>query len=654
MPLGDAAAMRSAFEAAYRARFGFAGVGDLVVERIGAEAIAATPPLPAPPSVARTLPPIAEAQIVMAGAPRRTPIHDRSGIAAGDRIAGPAVIVDANATTVIEPGWSAAADRLGNLILTRHAPPAAATGGDDAVDPVRLEIFSGLFMGLAEEMGAALQHSAASVNIRERLDFSCALFDADGHLIANAPHIPVHLGSMGESIRTILARRGGGADGRGIRPGDVYALNAPYDGGTHLPDITVIMPVFAGGGTPAFFVAARGHHADIGGISPGSMPPDSRCIEEEGVVIDNLLLVDSGGFREAAVRALLASGRYPSRAIEMNVADLKAQVAACARGAEGLLRLCADRGTGVVSAYMRHVQDHAAAAVRALIGRLRGGAFAYELDSGAVVRVAVAIDAEAGSAVVDFAGTSAQQPSNFNAPRSVVRAAVLYVMRCLLDEPVPLNDGCLAPVTILIPEGSMLDPRYPAAVVAGNVEVSQVITDALFGAFGAIAGAQGTMNNFTFGDARHQYYETIAGGSGAGPDFDGTAVVQTHMTNSRMTDPEVLETRFPVLVEAFAIRCGSGGAGAHRGGDGATRRIRFLAPMDAAILANRRRVPPFGLAGGAPGGRGATRVERADGTVDTLGGTASVAMQAGDVFVIETPGGGGHGAAPGADEGGCG
>ena len=645
VPLGDAQAMRDAFESAHRARFAFAGSGDLIVERLSAEAILATPTVDLPPPATTSAPPIADVQTFMAGAAHSAPIHARTGIARGDRIDGPAVIVDANATAVIEPGWRAEADERGNLILSRHAALRVDTGGDSRADPVRLEIFSGLFMGLAEEMGAALQHSASSVNIRERLDFSCALFDAAGHLIANAPHIPVHLGSMGESIRTIVTRRGEHADGRGILPGDVYALNAPYDGGTHLPDITVIMPVFAGADRPAFFVAARGHHADIGGISPGSMPPDSRSIEQEGVVIDNLLLVDAGGFREAAVRELLGSGRYPSRAIDMNVADLKAQVAACARGAEGLRRLCADRGTEVVVAYMRHVQDHAEAAVRTLIGRLRDGRFAYEMDSGAIIRVAVAIDAAAGNAIVDFTGTSAQQPTNFNAPRSVVRAAVLYVMRTLLDEGVPMNDGCLAPVTIVIPEGSMLDPRYPAAVVAGNVEVSQAITDALFGALGAMAGSQGTMNNFTFGDATHQYYETIAGGSGAGPGFDGTAVVQTHMTNSRMTDPEVLETRFPVLVERFAIRRGSGGAGAHPGGDGATRRIRFLAPMRASILANRRRVPPFGLDGGAPGGLGANHVARIDGTLERLGATASVDMAAGDVFVIDTPGGGGYGAA---------
>ena len=515
---------------------------------------------------------------------------------------------------------------------------------------MRLEIFSGLFMALAEEMGAALQHAASSVNIRERLDFSCALFDDEGNLIANAPHMPVHLGSMGESIRTILARRRDGADGRGIRRGDVYALNAPYDGGTHLPDITVIMPVFVDDATPAFFVAARGHHADVGGISPGSMPPDSRTIDEEGVVIDNLLLVENGRLRAAELRALMASGRYPSRAIDMNVADLKAQVAACARGADGLATLCAEQGAATVAAYMRHVRAHSEAAVRRLLARLEDGAFACEMDVGATIRVAVTIDRARSGATVDFTGTSAQQPSNFNAPRSVVRAAVLYVMRTLLDEPVPMNDGCLAPVEIVIPEGSMLDPRSPAAVVAGNVEVSQAVTDALFGALGACAASQGTMNNFTFGDATRQYYETIAGGSGAGPGFDGTSVIQTHMTNSRMTDPEILETRFPVLVEAFAIRRGSGGDGAYRGGDGASRRIRFRAPMRAAILAGRRRIAPFGLAGGSDASPGSNRIERADGTVETLPSTAAVEMRPGDVFVIETPGGGGYGAPDRGDD----
>jgi 5-oxoprolinase (ATP-hydrolysing) len=447
---------------------------------------------------------------------------------------------------------------------------------------------------------------------------------------------------MGESIRTILRRRTN--DGRGIRRGDVYALNAPYDGGTHLPDITVIRPVFASDTStaPDFFVAARGHHADIGGISPGSMPPGSTTLAEEGIVFDNVLLVEDGQSREVETRALLASGPCPARNIDMNIADLSAQVAACARGARGLLDACALYTTPVVHAYMGHVQDHAEEVVRRLIPTLTSGSFVYELDNGSVVKVAVTVGNDA-TLDVDFTGTSAQQPTNFNAPVAVVRAAVLYVLRTLTDTPVPLNDGFLRPVTIRVPQGSMLNPRPDAAVVAGNVETSQVITDALFGALGALAGSQGTMNNFTFGNERHQYYETIAGGSGAGPEFDGADAVQTHMTNSRLTDPEILEARFPVLVERFAIRTGSGGAGTHKGGDGVVRRIRFREKMDAGILSNRRRVPPFGLAGGAPGSLGINRVERADGTVEILGATASVEMAPGDVFGIETPGGGGFG-----------
>ena len=463
--------------------------------------------------------------------------------------------------------------------------------------------------------------------------------------------MPVHLGSMGESIRAILRRRGPGADGRpidgrGMQRGDVYALNAPYDGGTHLPDVTVIMPVFVEGrDAPAFHVAARGHHADIGGITPGSMPPGSRSVEEEGVILDNLLVVDRGDFREAAIRDLLGSGPHPARNIDQNIADLSAQIAACAKGASELIRISNEYGVDTVSAYMAHVQDQAEAAVRRLIGRLDDGRFTYAMDNGATVQVAVTIDAAARAATIDFTGTSDQLPGNFNAPLSVVRAAVLYVVRTLIDEAVPMNDGCLKPIGIIVPQGSMLHPRHPAAVVAGNVETSQVVTDAIFGALGAMAGAQGTMNNFTFGNDRHQYYETIAGGSGAGPDFDGAAVVQTHMTNSRLTDPEILETRFPVLLEEFSIRSGSGGAGRHRGGDGAVRRIRFLADMTAGILANRRVVPPFGLAGGADGAPGRNWVERADGSVEPLGSTAAVDLNAGDAFVIETPGGGGFGKA---------
>ncbi len=637
--------MIAAFDAAHLAQFGFASTQPLIVDRIVAEAVAASPPVePMPVALpADAAEPRAVVPVHMAGEWHETPVLAREGLPAGHAVEGPALIIDPMSTTVVEPGWRARVDTIGNLILERAAARRVASIGT-ASDPARLAIFAGLFMSIAEEMGAALQRSAASVNIRERLDFSCALFDATGNLVANAPHIPVHLGSMGDSIRTIIAARGGDADGRGIRRGDAYALNAPYRGGTHLPDITVIMPVFTDGGTtPAWFVAARGHHADVGGITPGSMPPDSVSVEQEGVLLDDVLVMDEGRFCEADLRALFGGGQYPARNIDQNIADLAAQLAACTRGAAGLARIAGEYGVDVVSAYMEHVQANADAATRRLIARLDDGAFAYEMDYGAVVRVAIRVNRAAETMTVDFAGTSDQLFNNFNAPVSIVRAAVLYVLRVLLDEAVPLNDGCLRSVTIVVPEGSMLNPRFPAAVVAGNVETSQVVTDAVFGALGAMAGSQGTMNNFTFGDETYQYYETIAGGSGAGPTHDGTAVIQTHMTNSRLTDPEILETRFPVLLEAFAIRRGSGGAGAHKGGDGGLRRIRFLADMTACILANRRRVPPFGLDGGVAGAVGAARVERADGSIERLGSTAKVDMQPGDVFVIETPGGGGCG-----------
>jgi 5-oxoprolinase (ATP-hydrolysing) len=517
------------------------------------------------------------------------------------------------------------------------------------IDPVMLEVMANLFMAIAEEMGVALQNTASSVNIKERLDFSCALFDRDGSLVANAPHIPVHLGSMGDSIRTIIEARGQApdgspADGRGMKPGDVYVLNAPYRGGTHLPDITVIMPAFVTGDpAPAWFVAARGHHADIGGIAPGSMPPDSRNVEEEGVLIDNVLLVDSGRFLESEMRALLGSGRWPARNPDRNIADLKAQIAACARGVSELKRVAAEHGRAAIDAYMAHVMAYAEEAVRRLIDRLSDGNFRYELDNGGCVSVAIRVDRAARTAVVDFAGTSPQQDGNFNAPYSICRAATLYVFRTLVADSIPLNDGCMRPITLAVPEGSMLNPNYPAAVVAGNVETSQVITDCLFAAMGALAPSQGTMNNFTFGDERRQYYETIAGGAGAGPDFDGASAVQTHMTNSRLTDPEILETRHPVLLERFAIRHGSGGAGAHHGGDGVIRRIRFLEPMHAAILSNRRRVPPRGINGGGDAAPGINRVIRADGSEELLSATASAEMAPGDAFEIETPGGGGFG-----------
>ncbi|MBV8687971.1 MAG: hydantoinase B/oxoprolinase family protein [Alphaproteobacteria bacterium] len=655
VPVGEG--MADAFEAAHLKRFGFASPGTpVVVETAVVEAVGKSSPgspgegdraehgggaLAAqeapPPSCGRSPSP--------AKAGEDHAVLDRADLPPGALVRGPALIVDPSATTVLEPGWQAEVDARANLILTRAVPRGAAQAAGTDADPVRLELFNNLFMAIAEEMGVALQNTASSVNIKERLDFSCALFDREGALIANAPHIPVHLGSMGDSIRTVIEARGERRDGRGMRPGDAYVLNAPYRGGTHLPDVTVVMPVFAADGdeAPAWYVAARGHHADIGGIAPGSMPPDSRSILEEGVLIDNALLVDEGRLLEAEMRVLLGSGLWPARRPDRNLSDLKAQVAACARGAAELRRVAGDYGREVVDAYMGHVQANAEEAVRRLVGGLRDGAFRYAMDNGAEIRVAVTVDREARAATVDFTGTSAQQPDNFNAPYSICRAATLYVFRAMVDDAIPMNDGCLRPITLIVPEGSMLNPLYPAAVVAGNVETSQVVTDCLFAACRALAPSQGTMNNFTFGDDRRQYYETIAGGAGAGPDFDGASGVQTHMTNSRLTDPEILETRYPVLIERFALRQGSGGMGRQRGGDGIERHVRFLEPMRANILSNRRKVAPRGIEGGGDAAPGVNRVVRADGRVEMLGATASAQMRAGDMFVVETPGGGGYG-----------
>jgi 5-oxoprolinase (ATP-hydrolysing) len=676
--------MREDFEAAHKLRFGFdAPEAKVVIETAIVEAVGKGDDLqssparggmdrsPRPPDMAsdrgaiRTCP--SRAKRVVEGArseaqnrrhhpshsppprPGEDPVIDRASLSPGDTIPGPALIIDPSATTMVEPGWQAEVDAHDNLILTRAVPREATPAIGTEVDPVRLEIMSNLFMAIAEEMGVALQSTASSVNIKERLDFSCALFDREGGLIANAPHIPVHLGSMGDSIRTMIEARGpdrtgAPADGRGMKPGDVYVLNAPYRGGTHLPDITVIMPVFLESApAPAWYVAARGHHADIGGIAPGSMPPDSRNVHDEGVLIDNVLLVDRGRFLEAEMRALLGSGDRPARNPDRNIADLKAQIAACARGANELRRVAAEQGHETVDAYMGHVMAYAEEAVRRLMGRLADGAFSYEMDNGAHVSVAIRVDRAARTAEVDFTGTSDQQENNFNAPVSICRAATLYVFRTMVDDAIPLNDGCMRPIALKVPEGSMLNPHYPAAVVAGNVETSQVITDCLFAAAGALAPSQGTMNNFTFGNESWQYYETIAGGAGAGPDFNGASAVQTHMTNSRLTDPEILETRFPVILERFAIRRGSGGAGAHRGGDGVERRIRFRAPMHAAILSNRRRVAPRGIAGGGDAKPGVNKVIRADGREELLTATDAADMAAGDAFVIETPGGGGYG-----------
>jgi 5-oxoprolinase (ATP-hydrolysing) len=567
------------------------------------------------------------------------PLYRREDLGAGQRIDGPAVIAEANATTVVEPEWRATVTSLNHLLLERIKERKTHVALGTRVDPVMLEIFNSLYMSIAEQMGLRLQNTAYSVNIKERLDFSCALFDAEGSLIANAPHMPVHLGSMGESIKTVIRLNAGT-----MKPGNVYVLNAPYNGGTHLPDVTVITPVFDSRQI-LFYVGSRGHHADIGGITPGSMPPGSKVVEEEGVLIDNFLLVEEGRFREKETVALLTSGRYPVRNVQQNIADLRAQVAANEKGVQELRRMVEHFGLDVVRAYMRHVQDNAEESVRRVIGVLKDGEFDLPLDNGAHIRARIHIGEDRRSARIDFTGTSAQLPNNFNAPAAVCMAAVLYVFRTLVEDDIPLNAGCLKPLEVLIPEGCMLRPRYPAAVVAGNVETSQCITDALYGALGVLAASQGTMNNFTFGNERHQYYETVAGGSGAGPGFDGADVVQTHMTNSRLTDPEVLEWRFPVLLESFAIRDASGGQGRWRGGHGAVRRIRFLEPMTAAILSGRRLVRPHGLAGGEPGMPGRNYVIRAGGGRDELGPFAQTEMAAGDVFVIETPGGGGYGPA---------
>ncbi len=499
---------------------------------------------------------------------------------------------------------------------------------------MRLEIFNNLFMAIAEEMGATLQNTASSVNIKERLDFSCAIFDAEGGLVANAPHMPVHLGSMGDCVTAIMRAH------PAMHEGDMFATNAPYDGGTHLPDVTVVAPVFIGG-VRRFFAAARGHHADIGGISPGSMPPFSANIAEEGVLFDGTRMITGGKIDERAVRAVLESGPHPARNPEQNIADLKAQAAACAKGAAELTRICKQYGADIVTAYMGHVQDNAEEEVRKVIGALKDGEFAMPMDGGMEIRVKISVDREARSAIVDFTGTSAQQPNNLNAPGSVTKAAVLYVFRCLVAGDIPMNAGCLKPLKIVVPEGSLLNPRPPAAVAGGNVETSQAVVDALFGALGTMAAAQGTMNNLTFGNARHQYYETVCGGAGAGPGFDGQSAVHTHMTNSRLTDPEVLETRFPVLLEEFSIRTGSGGRGRHKGGDGVLRRICFREAMNAAILSMRRETEPFGLEGGEAGQPGANMAIRAGGETVGLRGRDEIAVKAGDAILIATPGGGG-------------
>ncbi len=639
--LDEPAAMREEFEGIHRRLYSFLLDRPLVVEAVSVELIAASEaPLPTGTgTTASRAGCTGYVRLYTGGAWRSVPLHRRADLASGVEVEGPAIVTEDDATTVVDAGWRLTTTGEGDLRLDRVDARAGAASHDaDAADPVMLEIFNNLFMSVAEQMGVRLEQTAQSVNIKERLDFSCALFDADGYLVANAPHIPVHLGSMGTSVREVIARR------RDIMPGQAYAVNDPYHGGTHLPDITVVSPVHdAEGREVLFWVASRGHHAEIGGITPGSMPARSTSVDEEGILFDAWLLVDDGRFQEGQTRALLTDGPHPSRDPDGNLADLRAQVAANTRGAEEVAAMIGHFGLDVVQAYMRHVQDNAEAAVRRVIETLADGEHSYETDSGAVIRVRVSVDRTNRAATIDFTGTSPQLAGNLNAPAAVTTAAVLYVFRTLVDDDIPLNDGCLRPLEIVLPEASMLSPQHPAAVVGGNVETSQAITGALFAALGVMAEGAGTMNNVSFGNATHQYYETLASGSGAGDGFHGTDVVQTHMTNSRLTDPEVLESRYPVLLESHAIRSGSGGGGRWLGGDGGVRRLRFLEPMTVSLLSGHRRIPPYGMAGGSPGALGRNCIERADGTLTHLAGNDVVEVVAGDVLVVETPGGGGYG-----------
>ncbi len=644
--LGTPDEMTARFEAAHRQRYGFVMPEKaLIIEAAAVEAVGimtevTEPDIETDPD-AGGLDTLATVETHMAGAAQATPVFDRDRMGPGDAVDGPAIIREQTATTIVEPGWRAELTAKGHLILTRIVALERAFAIGTECDPVMLEVFNNLFMSIAEQMGLTLENTAYSVNIKERLDFSCAIFDPDGMLVANAPHIPIHLGSMSESIRTVKRENEGK-----MKPGDVFTVNAPYNGGTHLPDVTVITPIFDEAGRDIlFFVASRGHHADIGGITPGSMPPDSHVVEEEGILFDNFMLVDGGTFLETKLRDHLGAGPYPARNPDHNVADLKAQIAAGEKGVQEVRKMIEQFGLDVVHAYMKHVQDNAEEQVRRVIDVMQDGEFEYPMDEGAVIKVRITFDKENRAATVDFTGTSNQRPSNFNAPSAVARSAVLYVFRCLVDDNIPLNEGCLKPIDIIIPEGSMLAPKYPAAVVAGNVETSQAVTDTLFGALGVLAASQGTMNNLTFGNDRHQYYETVCGGSGAGPDFDGTSAIHTHMTNTRLTDPEILEWRYPVVLESFGVRRGSGGAGRFKGGDGTFRRIRFQEEMEVVILSNHRIVPPYGVDGGATGQCGRNWVERTDGTRDEMTGMDKRHVAAGDVFVLQTPTGGGFGPA---------
>ena len=640
------AQMRATFEALHRQRFGFVSPEKAIV--IAAVMVAASGggepvvELEMPLAIADSIFPDAATRIFSHGQWHNADIYHRASLKPGHFIAGPALVIEPHQTVVVEPGWLLSVTAHDHLVIKRAAPREAhlASRSGTVPDPALLEVFNNLFMSIAEQMGEALANTAQSVNIKERLDFSCAIFDANGQLIANAPHLPVHLASMDRSVETVVRERAAS-----LRPGDAVMLNAPYNGGTHLPDITVITPVFDPDDATAiwFYVASRGHHEDIGGLSPGSMTPKATHIDEEGVYIDNVLLVDQGRFLEDETRNLLHAAKYPARSPDKNIADLKAQIAANARGQAELLGMIKTHSLPVVRAYMGHVLDAAEAAVRRLIARLDNGHIRVATDQGATIEVAITVDKTNGSARVDFTGTSSQQANNFNAPEPVTRAAVLYAFRVLVDEAIPMNAGCLRPIEIIVPPGSMLSPRYPAAVVAGNTETSQIVTNALFGALQALGSSQGTMNNLTFGNDEVQYYETICSGAPAGPGFDGAAGVHVHMTNTRMTDPEILELRYPVLLERFSIRRGSGGKGRWHSGDGTYRKIRFLAPMNGAILSGGRTVAPFGVAGGEPGQTGRNTIIRANGTREDISSSAQFAISANDAIVIETPTGGGFG-----------
>ena len=642
VPFASRIVLRESFEAAHRKQFGFMTPGkNIIIEALTVETTGggAKTSEPDHPTTSTTPAPVNQTRTFAQNQWHDTPIYQRQDLLPGQKLSGPALIVEAHNTTIIEDGWQAEMSAKKHLILTRTKAMNRTHAIGTTADPVMLEVFNNLFMSIAEQMGVTLEKTALSVNIKERLDFSCAVFAADGSLIANAPHMPVHLGSMDKSVETIIANN------PIMYPGDVYVLNAPYNGGTHLPDITVVTPVFdEAEASVLFYVASRGHHADVGGIAPGSMTPRATNINEEGIVIDNFKMVDRGTFLQDELREILVSGPYPCRNPDQNIGDLKAQAAANEKGSQELMKMVNQFGLDVVTAYMKHVQDNAEESVRRFIDALHDCSFEYEMDQGSKIKVTISVDKKARTADVDFTGTSPQQPTNFNAPAPITRAAVLYVFRCMVDDNIPMNAGCLKPINIIVPDDCMLAPKYPAAVVAGNVEVSQAVTDTLFGALGAMAAAQGTMNNFNFGNDTYQYYETICGGSGAGPGFDGTSAVHTHMTNTRLTDPEILEFRYPVILEDFHIRRHSGGSGKYKGGDGTKRTLVFREKMDVSLLTGHRKIPPFGLSGGGSGQIGQNQCRRADGTMEDLAGCDQTVVEEGDAIIIQTPTGGGFGA----------